>query len=115
MCQKQFDEMRQFYLDIGYSEKQADKLCGSCFGADIVVGEYAAYSNDWTFRRKFKPRPEKKSLFGKGKVSSPSDGMVFEAARSMPMMGMAAPMAGMAAPMMRMMIWAFSALAAFVM
>lgn len=102
MCQKQFDEMRQFYLDIGYSEKQADKLCGSCFGADIVVGEYAAYSNDWTFRRKFKPRPEKKSLFGKGKVSSPSDGMVFEAARSMPMMGMAAPMAGMAAPMMRM-------------
>lgn len=105
MCQRQFDEMRQFYLDIGYSEKQADKLCSSCFGTDIVVGEHSAYQNDWTFGRRFKPRPEKKKgLFGFGKNSSAYDGMVCESARSMsaPMMGMAAPMAGMPAPLMKM-------------
>ena len=87
MCKKQFEEMKEFYLGIGYSEKQADKLCSSCFGADIVVDDDIVYSKNWVFRRTMKPRPipEGGGFFGgkKGARNSYPGGMVLEEARMM--------------------------------
>ena len=57
MCKEQYDEMYEFYISLGYSEKQAKKLSSSCFKAEIVVTENSPYRNDWCFYRKRRPAP----------------------------------------------------------
>ena len=57
MNKKQFKEMKKFYKKLGYSEKQVDKLCSKCFGADIVTDDKMSYSEDWEFYRRLN-RPE---------------------------------------------------------
>lgn len=113
MCKQQYEEMFDFYLSLGYSEKQAEKLCSSCFGAEIVVPESGVYYRaDWSFYRKRRQQPFREqsgfinSLFGKMSRSSAKNKnasfsrsvMVEDACAAMPMMEaqvMAAPLPAM--------------------
>ena len=71
----QFDEMKEFYLKLGFSEKQTSKLCGECFGADIVPDENTPYSENWNFYRIRRREPEPKFNFKKSKGrGAPVDG-----------------------------------------
>lgn len=119
MNKEQYDEMYNFYIKLGYSEKQAKKLSSSCFGAEIKVNEDAFYKSDWTFWRTLDAPDEPRGLrgaigamFGGARSkSAPPVGAVYEEMADasapvhmkcapMPMMNMSAamPMMGGAMP-----------------
>lgn len=114
MCKQQYEEMYDFYLSLGYSEKQTKKLCSSCFGAEIVVTEAGTvYRADWSFYRKRRAHPirDPGGLFGgifskansasgnrKGAVYS-REVMTEDAFAPMAMMGAQPMPVGMPAPL----------------
>ena len=60
MCKQQYEEMFDFYLSLGYTEKQAKRLSSSCFGADIEVSEKSGiYRADWSFYRRMRRNDDK--------------------------------------------------------
>ena len=111
MSKKQFKEMKHFYKKLGYSDKQVDKLCSKCFGADIVESEKADYEPDWEFYRKQNrvERPLKQygargGMRGLSKMAAPvEDGAIMETDEPMELECCAEPPAmaacGMPAPM----------------
>ena len=48
---KQFEEMKEFYTKLGFSDAQVKKLCKSCFKADIRKDDSVPYKANWTFYR----------------------------------------------------------------
>ena len=58
VSESQREQMKSFYLGLGYSEEQTKKLCESCFGAEIRTGE--APQTSWSFRRhtEYEPGPD---------------------------------------------------------
>lgn len=52
MKKETYEQMRKFYLELGYNEQQTEKLCKSCFGAEIRISEDAYNSGRWVFPRR---------------------------------------------------------------
>lgn len=94
MCKEQYDEMYDFYVKLGYSEKQAKKLCSSCFGAEIVATDSEYYRYDWCFYRKRRQSPIEKKFKESARYRTAS-GMMMDSA----MMGGAMARSAMPAPM----------------
>lgn len=67
MNKKQYKEMKKFYKKLGFSDKQCEKLCGSCFGSEIVVDESMPYNDDWEFCKTLKNPPPRPSTEARGR------------------------------------------------
>ena len=117
MNPEQYQEMKDFYKELGFSDKQVAKLCSNCFGADIKVDKSAVYNPGWCFGRNTK-RLTSEPVFRRRAVESnakglrgapPTEGLcepelcVEECCpEPEPMMAAAAVMPGMAMPGMAM-------------
>lgn len=105
MCKQQYEEMFDFYLSLGYTEKQAKRLSSSCFGADIEVSEKSGiYRADWSFYRRMRRNDDKtnRGFFGIRSMSKSSRCAEGAVCMDEPLEDMCAPMPVMAAPMMNM-------------
>lgn len=100
MSKEQFEEIRQFYITLGYTGQQADKLSKNCFGAEVKVSAREGYHEGWTFyrniERTWNPVFSSKNTRAKGAAGGAMMGMAMCA-------GMPAPMVedSMPAPLMR--------------
>lgn len=105
VSKKQYNDMKEFYSKLGYTDKQIKQLTEKCFGAEIRVEKNASYVYNWSFRRRTE---YEKSLFESSRMlfcrnSAPARMTNYYG--SMPMaecdamedgavMGMAAPVGG---------------------
>ena len=64
ISKKQYNEMKDFYIKLGYTDKQSKKLAEKCFGAEIKIDKNVPYIYNWTFRRNIEY--EKNSFKGSG-------------------------------------------------